>query len=205
MGILYETKFKLSMVKFIIISVFAVLLFQSKAESSVRDTTFKILLEGGAGYGLSTDTLTQAGSRYGLSAFVRVLWKPDHLLKCGFETGWMHIASNKKQMLTNEFGTSEMNATLKAVPVMLVFDIDLWKFNLYTGLGYYYVISSASAFGESVSDSRWNVGFSLSLAYRYPVMKNTNLCGELKWSSIGELGKTLLSAQLFLSYNLFEW
>lgn len=195
-----KNKFKLSIIfLFLIIFTFQV------AKSNPRDTTFRIMIEAGGGYGLSTDTLTRAGSRYGISGLFRIMVKTDHRLRFGVETGWLHVASFENNSVTNEFGTSKMEATLKAMPVMLVFCMDLWGFSLYTGLGYYQVISSIEAFGEKLSYTRWNQGFYLSLAYRYEISKKFTLLPEVKWCSIGELGKTLLSAQIGLSYNLFEW
>ena len=170
-----------------------------------KDSTIKLLIEAGAGYGLSTDTLTKAGSRYGVSGVLRFLVKPDYRLRFGLETGWLHIASYERDSIKNEFGTSSVDASLKAIPVMLVFSMNLSKWYMNTGLGYYYVISSISAFGESVTDARWNIGFYLSLSYVFKLNEYLDLYPELKWNSIGEIGKTLLSAQISLSYSLFKW
>lgn len=169
------------------------------------DSTFKIILEGGLGYGLSTDTLTKPGSRYGLSGIVRILFKTDHKLKFGLETGYLDINSYKHGRIENEFGVSVVNATLDAVPLMLVFSMDIRGFNINTGLGYYYVTAVIEAFDESVSDSRWNIGFYWSIGYKFSISEYFDLIPEIKWNSIGELGRTLLSAQLCLSYDLFRW
>jgi hypothetical protein len=181
----------------------AVLFLFSNAQG--KDTTYKVLVEFGSGYGLSKDSVFQAVSRYGITGMVRVMWKPDHRLKTGIETGWLRIASIHNEEIKNEFGTVKLNATMNAIPAMVVFDMDLWRLNLYTGLGYYYVLSTIGAENDEITNTKWNVGFYLALAYKHPMSRTINLCGELKWCSIGELGKTILLAELFLSYNIFEW
>lgn len=175
------------------------------ASAQQRDTTYKIIIEIGGGYGLSKDSVSQPVSRYGFSGMLRVMWKPDHRLKVGIETGWLQIASLDDEVIKNEFGTVKLNASLNAIPVMAVFDMDIWRLNLYTGLGYYYVLSTISVENEEITNTKWNVGFYLALAYKYPLSEKIKLCGELKWCSIGELGKTILLAEVFVSYNLFEW
>lgn len=170
-----------------------------------RDSTYKILIESGGGYGLSKDSVSQSVTRYGFSGMLRIMWKPDHHLKVGIETGWLRIASLDEEEIKNEFGTVKLDASLNAIPVMAVFDMDIWCLNLYTGLGYYYVISTISVETEEITTTKWNVGFYLALAYKYPISEKIKLCGELKWCSIGELGKTILLAEVFVSYNLFEW
>lgn len=175
------------------------------ASAQSRDTTYKILIESGGGYGLSKDSVSQSVSRYGFSGMLRIMWKPDHRLKVGVETGWLRIASLNDEEIKNEFGTVKLNASLNAIPVMAVFDMDIWRLNLYTGLGYYYVLSTISVENEEITNTKWNVGFYLALAYKYTLSEKIKLCSELKWCSIGELGKTILLAEVFISYNLFEW
>ena len=175
------------------------------ASAQPTDTTYKILIEFGSGYGLSKDSVSQPVSRYGLLGMFRIMWKPDHRLKAGIETGWLRIASVHDEEIKNEFGTVKLNATLKAIPVMVVFDMDIWRLNLYTGLGYYYVLSTIGAENDEITNTQWNVGFYLALAYKYPLSEKIKLCSELKWCSIGELGKTILLGEVFVSYNLFEW
>lgn len=176
-----------------------------RASAQAKDTTYKIAVECGGGYGLSKDSMSQSVSRYGYSGMLRIMWKPDHLLRVGLETGWLRIASINNEEVKNEFGTVKLNATLTAIPVMTVFEMALWRLNLYTGLGYYYVMSTIGAEDEELTNTKWNIGFYLALAYKYPLSEKINLCSELKWCSIGELGKTILLAQVFVSYNLFEW
>ena len=167
--------------------------------------TYKFLVEGGGGYGLSKDSMSQAVARQGLAGTLRILWKPEHRLAVGIETGYLEIASLSDEVIRNEFGTSKLRASLKAIPVMAVFDMDVWNLHVYTGLGYYHVHSTVAVGDEEVTSALWNVGFYLSAAYKYPLADDVALCGELKWCSIGELGKTILLAQVFISYRLFEW
>jgi|WetSurMetagenome_2_1015567.scaffolds.fasta_scaffold31630_4 hypothetical protein len=175
------------------------------ASAQSKDSTYKILIESGGGYGLSKDSASQSVTRYGFSGMLRIMWKPDHRLKVGIETGWLRIASLDEEEIKNEFGTVKLNASLNAIPVMAVFDMDIWRLNLYTGLGYYYVLSTISVENEKITNTKWNIGFYLALAYKYPISEKIKLCGDLKWCSIGELGKTILLAEVFISYNLFEW
>ena len=175
------------------------------ASAQPRDITYKIIIEFGSGYGLSQDSMSQSVSKYGITGMLRVMWKPDHRLKAGIETGWLRIASINNEEIKNEFGTVKLNAKLNAIPVMVVFDMDIWRLNLYTGLGYYYVLSTIGAEKEEITNTQWNVGFYLALAYKYPLSEKIKLCSELRWCSIGELGKTILLAEVFVSYNLFEW
>lgn len=176
----------------------------SPVSAQSRDTTFKLLFEFGGGYGLSDEALSQSVSTDGVSILVRFMWKPDHRLKAGFESGWLPIASINNKEVKNEFGTVKLNAAMNAIPVMAVFDLDIWRLNLYTGLGYYFLKSTIGTEEEAITNTRWDVGFYLALAYKYPISEQIKICSELKWCSVGELGKTILSAEVFVSYHLSE-
>jgi len=150
--------------------LFLILLFHpvDKVRAAEIDTNFRIIVEGGVGYGWTTDTLINKGTvRGGMSWVLRLMWKPDHRLSAGFETGWVHIAEHYTTNVTTIFGKTDLEAILKAMPFMAVFDMDLWGWDLYTGLGWYYVIASTKAFNEEVSTSQWNVGFYLSVSKKF--------------------------------------
>lgn len=188
----------------------AAFLIMTASSASLRandiDTSFRIILEAGPGYGWTTDTLIHEGTvRGGMSWFVRLLWKPDHRLSAGIETGWVHIAEHKTTNVSTIFGKTDMQAILKAMPMMLVFDMDLWGWDLYTGLGWYYIFASTKAFNEEVSTSQWNVGFYLSLSKKIKLFEWLSGAADVKWSSVGELGRTILSGQLYLSVTLLKW
>jgi hypothetical protein len=170
------------------------------------DSSFHLVVEAGAGYGISTDTLLRQGtSRTGGSYFLRLLWKPDHLLSIGAETGWQHIADHHSQNVITILGVTDIDAEMFALPLMVVFDMNLWNFDLYTGLGWYYVFANIKAFNDQISTSQWNVGFYLSMSYKILIFNKLKIGPEIKWCSIGELGKTILTAQIGLYYEFFKW
>jgi len=94
---------------------------------------------------------------------------------------------------------------LNALPVMLVFDMDIWLLNLYTGLGYYRVISTLGDEFDVRTNARWLVGFYLAVAYKQVFSDKITLGGQLRWCSIGEFGKTILLAELFFALPVLTW
>lgn len=134
----------------------------------------------GVGCWFSTDTLIQIDSRTGLSFILRAMWKSEHLLRIGIELGWLSIADFNNDNYESDYGTTNVFASLDAIPLMLVFDMYLWGIDFYTGLGYYKVMSKIDSFVETIRSSQWNVGYYVSIAYKFQIIENISLCSDVK-------------------------
>jgi len=172
---------------------------------------FSLWIDGGAGYSRNVSpgvaaTATPGGdyTNGGFTGLLRIRGSRNHFITIGLETGWQHIASVSQQNAqASGFGTTNINATLSAIPVMGVISLQDYNFQLHGSVGIYRLISKATLFGNSITSSQWDMAFSIALGYEIDLPGEYILLPEFRWSRINDQQKSFLS--LMIRLELPQW
>jgi hypothetical protein len=169
------------------------------------DTTYKVVVYAGLGGSL---LVTEAGTPSGLQADVstfgpagtfRVMWRPDHLLGVGIETGWSKLYSYETS------GDVKGSVYLSQVPLYAVFSMKLADpINVFGGYGYSRLTSELD-YGGTTKLGTWSMGWIAACTYERPINEKLGLAAELKWINAVEAKVANITLQVQLVYDLLEY
>jgi hypothetical protein len=164
-----------------------------------------LYLSGGVGYFPSNAGapayLQPKRSRLSPVTTVRMMWKPDHRLKAGFEMGYMTFYSYS---LTTSDGTKG-RVSLDAIPFLLEFSVSVKKhFNLFAGPGLYILKTNLNYEGKTES-KKVSPGWMAAADYTIPVSKEISIGTEAKWLYAAETTRGSFAAQLQLTWRFLRW
>lgn len=174
-------------------------------EGRSKKYSFILYLSSGAGYFPSNAGapayLKPKLARINPVTTARIMWKPDHRLKAGFETGYMTFYSYK---LTDADGNAG-KVSLDAIPLLLEFSVSVKKhFNLFAGPGFYILKSKLNYAGKADS-KKVSTGWMAAAAYTAPVSKDISLGAEAKWLYAAETIRGSFGLQLQLTWRFLRW
>ncbi|MFI5264177.1 MAG: hypothetical protein ACHQM6_06655 [Candidatus Kapaibacterium sp.] len=172
---------------------------------------FTIWIDAGGGYSRNISPGVPAtaspGADYtngGFTGLLRIRGSKNHFITIGLETGWQHIASASQQNAqASAFGTTNITATLSAIPVMGVISLQDYNIQAHASVGIYRLLSKATLFGNTVSSSEWDMAFSLAAGYEIDLPGDYRILPEFRWSRINDQQKSFLS--LMIRVELPEW
>lgn len=169
------------------------------------DSTFAVVLYGGAGLTryvaqINTPVGIRASLHPGGTAFsFRAMWYPDHLLRIGFETGWVRFYSYTLH------GTADGNLYTSAAPLLLVFSMPVTdRLTAYVGGGGYFV-SSKLDFEGTVRETEFSQGYMLGASYHFPLNETLGLAAELKWYNASQFEDGAFCAQIMVVWRCLSW
>ena len=129
------------------------------------------------------------------------MWKPDHRLKAGFESGYVTFYSYK---LTDADG-KKGKISLNAIPVLLEFSVVIKKhFNLFAGPGVYILQTHLDYQGRTTSQ-KVSTGWMAAAAYTRPVTKGLSLGAEAKWLYAAETIRGSFALQVQAVWRFLQW
>lgn len=160
---------------------------------------------GGAGYYLSNSGapayLRPTLHRWNPGATLRILWHPDHLLKAGWETGYVRFYSYDAKDSAGRSG----KVALDGVPVLLEFSMSLKnRLNLFAGSGIYFLHTRLD-YDEKVKTSKLAAGWMAAASYIQPLGARTGLGAEVKWLYASETTNGAIYGQLQLVWRFLKW
>lgn len=180
---------------------------QEEEASTTRSKKYSLILYLNGGYGFFPSNsvapayLKPKLSRLNPVTTARIMWKPDHRLKAGFETGFMTFYSYE---LTDADGKPG-KVSLDAIPLLLEFSISLKKhLNLFAGPGFYIVKTNLNYAGQTKA-STVNPGWMAAIDFTEPITKDLSLGAEAKWLYAAETARGSFGLQLQLTYRFFRW
>ena len=133
------------------------------------------------------------------AATVRVMWYPNYRLRVGIETGYMNFYS-----YSIKNGNTEGKVTLSAVPLLLVWSMQIVRrVNVYAGFGTYILSTHLNYKGE-VKSKAWVLGSNIALSYTQPISKNLGIAGEAKWMNAFETKDYSLGLQVHLVWKFLQ-
>jgi hypothetical protein len=164
-----------------------------------------LYLSGGFGYfpsnGAAPAYLQPQLTRLNPVTTARIMWKPDHRLKAGFESGYLTFYSYK---LTDSAGNKGKIA-LNAVPILLEFSVTLEKhLNLFAGPGVYILNTRLDYAGKAYSE-KVTMGWMAALNYVQPLNKELAIGVEAKWLYAAETIRGSFGVQLQLVWRFLRW
>lgn len=190
------------------ILIFALYIFSSSTYSQNTDTTYKVNAVFGLGYSYFISSLDNlvGFNPHSFNATAKVMWQPEHLLRVGIESGYLSFYSYKQSSFTSEYGTTEVKSSLSAVPIILVFSMELFdNFEIASGVGVYFLFSEIDSYNNKVSSSVFSNGYYASLSYLHPLNDDLSIGGDLKYYYLSKIEDANLSMQLVLKYSFLEY
>ncbi|MBI2619242.1 MAG: hypothetical protein HYW57_04110 [Ignavibacteriales bacterium] len=175
-----------------------------------RDTSYSLTVFAGGGYTRNLsgfDTPLPGLKRNGIGGTVRVMWRPEHLLRVGLETGVTQVYSvQTKDVGTTEFGTTNFSSFLNVIPLALVFAMPLTtQLEGHIGSTSYLLFSRTESFGHKVTGFMLSIGFSAALTYIRPIGEDWGVGAELKWYHIEKSKDDNVMLHVIFSYRFLEW
>lgn len=173
------------------------------------DSTYALIAYGGGGYtrNISTFDITPPGLRQnGFGGTIRIMWKPEHLLRIGLETGLTQVYYVKTKGVQTSFGTTDFTSSLNAVPILLSFSMPITdRLEVLAATGSYLLYSNTESFGSRVTSSALSIGFAIGLSYMTPVKRDWGVGGEIKWYHMDKFDDDNIVLQVMVSFRFLEW
>ncbi len=177
--------------------------------AQVEDTTYSLILYVGGGYSrnLSTfETPLEGLNKNGFGGAVRVMWRPEHLLRIGLETGFMQVYYVKQENVQGRYGETDFSSYLNVVPLSLSFSMRLTEhLEGYIGSTSYLLLSRTESFGSTATGSMLSIGFSAALSYIWPIGDDWGVGCELKWYHIEKSRDNNVMLYVMFSYRFLQW
>lgn len=181
---------------------FTVTLFAQKV-----DSTYHVNLGIGSGYSYYVTSLDMKSlNKHSFTVITRLMWQPEHILRVGVESGYLPLYTLNKSGFQSEFGTTDVDISLRAVPIMLVFAMEFFPgFEMSGGIGGMILYSSVDSFGNKVVSSSWSNSMTFSASWLTPVYNKLHIGGEVKWYNIAKIQDSAFVLQFALKYSLFSY
>jgi len=177
--------------------------------SQKTDSLYSLTAYLGAGYAYDVASFDyEYGSlnRGGWQAYLRVMWKPEYILSGGLEFGYTGVYTVDEENFQIDSTTTSIKTNVYAYPLMIVFSMPImknWEVNL--GTGYAFSVVKNEAFGlESFSTDPASTAM-ISTAYYFPVMKDSRLGGELRFTALPKYDDYLITLSASFAYKFFEY
>jgi hypothetical protein len=136
----------------------------------------------------------------GFAGTLRVMWKPDHLLSVGIESGFANFYSYR-------FGKNlnDGRVHLTAIPVLLVWSMPINRyFSVCAGYGSY-LLNSTLEFEGVVKTKMFSLGWVASASYLHRISSRSGMIMELKWMNATETRDAVITAQLQFAWRMLKW
>ena len=193
-------------------TIYSLLIFlciYSTGYSQKADTLYSLSAYVGLGYAYdlaSFDYEYGSLNRGGLQGYLRVMWKPEYLLRGGIEFGYTSVYSIEESNIQTISGTTDLKTNVYAYPLMIVFSMSIiqnWEVN--AGTGFAFSVVKNEAFGESSFSSDGASTFMLSTAYYWQVMKDSRLGMELRGTALPKYDDYLITLSASFAYTFLEY
>jgi hypothetical protein len=188
-------------------AILFLVIFLSLKAYGQSDSSYYVNVSAGAGYGLFLTELDTDGlNKSGFNGSFRIMWHPEYRLGIGLETGYLQFYSLKQQSVNTEYGTTDINAKLNAVPILLIISMNIYEgFDLCIGSGPYLLYSTVESHNNKVTSTEINSGFLMSGRYLHPINNSISIGGELKYNYVNKINDGSLSLQFLLRYHILEY
>ncbi len=162
---------------------------------------------GGFTYNVSDfDAVPDGLNSSGLFGTVRVMWKPEHLLSFGVESGFQRVYSIEVSNIPTQFGPLSGTSVLNALPVLLVFSMPVIDHvEVYVGTGFSVLYSTVEFLGDKTVSNAYTPAFMAATSYLIPLSEDLRLGGEFRYIYYDRFVDQNLGFQVLLSYRLTSW
>jgi hypothetical protein len=187
------------------IALILVLAFHCKAQNNsnrLRPDN-AISLYGGAGITLQSNQLLSGQRDFYPNYVLGLQWRPNHQLFMGLESGSVTIEKESIAIDSTNFGMTAYNASLSALPLLLVFTMRIKGIDLSGGLGISKVYSTIEAFNAPMKANRWFYTYYVAVGHSFQ-LKRFSIQPRATIYSFSRLDKTIAGISLLVSYDFFS-
>ncbi len=141
-----------------------------------------------------------------VSVSLRLMWKPEHKLSMGVETGFIPLYYLKTKFYDTVYGSTDAKLAMRSVPIMAVFAMTIVEnFRIFGGVGGFILFSNTESFDNVVDEISWSNAYELGASYLYPLNDRLKLGGEVKTFYIVRVDNYDLSINFAIKYALFTY
>jgi hypothetical protein len=166
-------------------------------------------LNGVAGIGYArfiTDMDFSGLNKNGYSGTLRIMWRPEHLLRVGLETGYYRLYTFSETNIQTEFGTANVQSSLDAMPLLLRWAMQVSpEIEIFAGTGTTFLYTSFDSFGFETKSTQISTSYIVGGNYTYKISDKIELGGELKYYRINKIEDGTMTLQFLFIYKLFDW
>ncbi len=141
----------------------------------------------------------------GFTGESRIMWEPEKLLRIGFETGFLHLAHSKEELINTEFGVTNRSNSLNAYPLMMIFNMKIWKLEAILGLGAAFVTSKINAFNDISESSVITSVKMYGLGYSMKLTEKLGIGCEFKYFAFSTPQLLLGTVEVKCKYTFASW
>ncbi len=183
------------------------IVFAVHAFAQENEPPYEVNVSIGAGYSYYITSLgMNSMNKHSFNATAKLMWKPEHLLRVGVESGYLPLYTLERKSFRSKSGTTDVTIFLDAVPIMLVFAMELHPgFEVSAGIGGMMLYSSMESFDNKVVSSSWSNGMAFAVTWLTPISETLHVGGEVKWYNVAKIEDSAVIAQVALKYNLFSY
>jgi hypothetical protein len=170
-----------------------------------HDSIYRLVLTVGGGGSLYTGEqgppswMSAEKSKFGPAMTFRVMWRPDHLLSVGLESGWTKFHSYETS------GDVAGKVYVSQIPLYTVFSMRFWDaLNVFGGYGYS-IVNSNLEYAGTVNNTTWSMGWLTACSYERSVSKTLGVAAELKYINAIESHDAAVTLQIQLVWSFLEW
>ena len=171
-----------------------------------KDTTFSFSIDAAFGASLNINYLFEDKEpAFDYTPMIRLLWKPNNDLSIGIETSLIKITNVNKTNVQTEFGIANIKGGVRAIPLVFVFNINKFGFDLFGGVGAAFVMTSIDSFNQTSKSSIIAGSYLYGLGYCVEVDKRLRIGIELFNYFITNIDRNIAGSRLKLSYDFYHW
>jgi len=179
----------------------------SRVSAQESDSLYHLNLDVGIGLSVHLTDIDFEGQQS--SQFMgtfRLMWEPEHLLRLGIETGFIHLYYLETKIFDTLFGSTDVILNMSSVPIMAIFAMEVTEnFEIIGGVGGFIIISEVTSFDNYVLSKSWSNAYELGISYLHPLNDKLKIGGELKSYYISRLENYDVALQLSIKYSLFSY
>ena len=178
--------------------------------AAVRDSIYRVELVGSmlvqaTSYDVAPTSLSATDRFTGSSLVGRAIWRPNHYLGVGVQTGYTTFSAEEfgEQLVVQQ---ANAYASLRAIPLQLVLSMRAFGVEVGTGIGVYLLESIWRVNGEQrVSSTASELGVSSWIGYDIEILDRLNIGPEVNLHVLSGRGIVALGAGLRVRYDLLRY
>lgn len=179
----------------------------SRITAQESDSLFHVNLDIGIGPSVHLTDIDYEGQQNSQFIFTfRLMWEPEHLLRIGIESGFIHLYYLETKVFDTLFGSTDAVLNMNSVPIMAVFAMEVAdNLEIIGGVGGFILISEVSSFDNYTLSKSWSNAYELGISYLHPLSDKLKIGSELKSYYISRLENYDVTLQFSIKYSIFSY
>lgn len=141
-----------------------------------------------------------------LMGTLRIMWEPEHLVRIGLETGFIHLYYIETKVIDSLYGSTDAVLNMSSVPIMAVFAMEVTpNFEIIAGVGGFILTSEVISFDNRTVSSSWSNAYVLGMSYLRPYTSKLQAGVELKSYYISRLQNYDLALLMSIKYSMLSF